>query len=211
MDARRRGQQHRVARAGERRRGLDDAIHEDQCRRRRPRRPGRRARVGAARRRSASRSAPIRTAAAEPLAGAADEVVERRRPWPVRRRSTRRARSACSEARAACGLVALESSTQRTPSTSATSAMRWASGRKARSPSRTAPRRDPVGPRQRRGGQRVGDDVWRRHARRRRGREAMSRMLPSSAALVTRSSMNARSASSVVDEADHAAVAGCRG
>ena len=41
-------------------------------------------------------------------------------------------------AAAACGLVALESLTKRTPRTVAISAMRCRSGRKARSPSRTA-------------------------------------------------------------------------
>ncbi|WP_308200771.1 hypothetical protein [Aeromicrobium fastidiosum] len=50
----------------------------------------------------------------------------------------------CSDACAACGLVALESSTQRTPSISATSAMRWASGLNARRPSRTARGSTPV-------------------------------------------------------------------
>ena len=47
-------------------------------------------------------------------------------------------REGCSDAAAACGLVALESSTYATPSTVATCAMRWAPGSTARSPARTA-------------------------------------------------------------------------
>ena len=66
-----------------------------------------------------------------------------------------------SDAAAACGLVALESSTKRTPSTVGDVGDAVRVGRNARRPSRTATGRDTVRPRQRRGSERVGDVVRR--------------------------------------------------
>ena len=131
------------------------------------------------------RSRPSRTT---PRSRPPDRAARGRRsarPWPGRPRSTRRARRPDSDDWAACGLVALESSTQVTPSASATWAIRWPSGRKARSPSRTACWLTPWA--------RASAAAARALATKCGAGEARSASVQSSAALVARSSMKARS------------------
>ena len=68
-----------------------------------------------------------------------------------------------SDAAAACGLVAFESSTKRTPSITATSAIRCGAGVKLRNPSATALGDDAVRPRERGCGERIRDVVQARN------------------------------------------------
>ena len=139
---------------------------------------------GRAPRPAARRSTPMSDDGAQPVAPGRDELVERAPPWPDRRRPTPRCPggNAARDAAAACALVALESSTYATPSTTATLCDAVRARAVGPQPVADRGRLDAVRERERGGGERVRDDVRRdtapcagrspRHCRGARGRRA---------------------------------------